>query len=286
MMNKLFKNVLFSATVAVNHGTDQQTSGNATATSDEKEEDKVSYNDLKRMIEEMGGKVCATVHKKVDYLVASKCAVDGATQRVRKADKFNVPVVKIAFIQDVYKKTITPDAVGSYTFTSENITDSIEAYKNSSITSAGSSKVDTVPSESDHVKKDKKTGGGKKRKLVESAPPPVASSSSYKTPSFVSNETFNCACICHDRGETSCSWCVSVHIPSDTSTSTSSTCDAGDDIKNDRDTTSKSSGDCDVVTSVKGAPVDSASLDKSSKKHKTVSDKAKKKKKNKQTEEL
>lgn len=209
-MKTPFKNVLFSATV--NQGTEKITSSDANTCRNEDDSSNVSYNDLKRMIEEMGGKVCATVHKKVDYLVASKGAVESATQRVRKADKFKVPVVSISFIEDVYNKRVTPDAVDSYMFSSESISGSIQSYKGShSSTDITSKQADTVLTE--------EVGGrpkkSKKRPIGDIKETNTASDEAdniYKVPSFVSSETFDCACICHDRGESSCSWCASVHI--------------------------------------------------------------------------
>lgn len=223
-MSKLLKNVLFSITV--NQGTDQKAT--ATAVDQKEEEDQISYNDLKRMIEEMGGKVCATVHKKVDYLIASSCAVESATQRVRKADKFKVPVLKMQYIRDVYTKVIQPDAVQTYVYASGDIHKGIQAYQETSAAVADCTPASTSAknSEKNTTDEDKKK---KKRKLDDTDPSP--SVSSYKTPSFVSSEVFECSCICHDRGETSCSWCVTAHTSADAgATAVVDTSDKSEDI--------------------------------------------------------
>ena len=217
-MNKLFKNVLFSVTV--NQGTDQKASVDD-VTSELIHEEQISYNALKRMIEEMGGKVCSTVHKKVDYLVASSSAVNGATQRVRKADKFKVPVLKIQYIRDVYTKTVKPDAVRTYIYSNENLTEKIQAYQGGSISmSSTACKATTSVAQTEKDKEKKNKKNLKKRKVDDT----MIIVSSYKAPSFVSSAIFECACICHDRGESSCSWCVSAHSSSSTSDTTAA-CD-------------------------------------------------------------
>jgi hypothetical protein len=215
-MDKRLKNVLFSATV--NHGTVSESEGVSEGVSERVSEDttttttttttgdvSVSYNELKRMIVEMGGKVSATVHKKVDYVIASRGAVDVATQRVRKADKFQIPVVKVEFIQDVYMKKVQPDTIKSYTYSTDDISKCIKAYKDSSSGAPAGAPVTSNDSESGNDEKEKKM---KKKRKIDDVTTTV---STYKTPSFLSKEVFECACICHDRGESSCSWCVSAH---------------------------------------------------------------------------
>lgn len=222
-MEKRLKRVLFSITV--NHGSD--TLGERTADNNDASAGgaqncthsgvgvaaDTSYNELRRMIGDMGGNVSATVHKKVDFVVASAGAVSAATQRLRKADKFRVPVVKVEYILDVYAGVVKPEEVINYLYGADEIASSISAYKEcsrQSLLSASESNIQNgggsslcgevdVCTETSHDGKIRR-----KRKMSDPH-------SSSQAATVSSGLTIECSCICHDRGESSCSWCLSAH---------------------------------------------------------------------------
>ena len=57
-----------------------------------------SYNDVVERLRKLGARHSSSVHRKVDILVASKEAAVQRTQRVRKALKYNVPIVSLKFL--------------------------------------------------------------------------------------------------------------------------------------------------------------------------------------------
>lgn len=157
--------------------------------------DSVSYNDMKIMVEELGGKISSTVHKKVDYLVASENAVRSATQRVRKAHKFSVPVVRMSLVDYCYVNRSIPSDMTKYQYS--NIAELIMKYKENVVVSAlGDGEVT-------------EEGRTKAKRKANAACVPVEAFE------FKSSEVFECGCICHDRGELSCSWCEGAHVAHD-----------------------------------------------------------------------
>ena len=60
----------------------------------------VNQAELKKVIERHGGTVSPMVHKRVGYLVATELAVKRSTQRVRKANAKDIPIVTPNFVHD------------------------------------------------------------------------------------------------------------------------------------------------------------------------------------------
>ena len=153
----------------------------------------VSYNDLKRMICELGGRLSPTVHKNVDYLVASDTAVNAATQRVRKAAKYGIPVLKVEFIESCYgmrgKRGV--ERIDATEFTYDNIDEVVKSYEKT---------------EKAARKGDSSTDSTKKRKTADEG-----AGQSYMDRLGGTAHTFECSCICHDRGEDGCSYCEGAH---------------------------------------------------------------------------
>ena len=58
-----------------------------------------NHEALSTEVRALGGRVSATVHRKVAFLLATAEAVDRETQRVRKAWRFGVAVVRPEFLQ-------------------------------------------------------------------------------------------------------------------------------------------------------------------------------------------
>lgn len=197
--SKLFCNKLFCITVA----------------SDKSDADStvVSRDDTKKMVEELGGKVCSTVHKKVDFLVASETAVAAATQRVRKADKLCVPIVRTSYVSDCFESRKIPADISKYFHS--NVEECIRAHKETSRDNC--SRLD------DAELKDSKE---KKKRKAEAS----TDTDPYVIPELTSNMKFQCSCICHDRGEAGCSWCVDAHNEQDTASAIEGDTEGKDNI--------------------------------------------------------
>lgn len=58
----------------------------------------VSFNKMKKAVTDAGGIVCPSVHKKVNYLLATEYAFASRTQKVRKAIKLKVCIVRPGFL--------------------------------------------------------------------------------------------------------------------------------------------------------------------------------------------
>ena len=129
---------------------------------------------------ESGGAACTPqVHKKVFCVVATGSAIQAATQRVRKAWKKGIPVVKLEWVKDclVSGKLL---AFGDYRV------------------SMGAAKPKSETSKKDVSAPSKATN--------------VADSPIDMTERTVA---LGCCCVCHETGETAnCEWCVDCVAPS------------------------------------------------------------------------
>ena len=146
-----------------------------------------SYNSLKDRIIALGGRISSTVHKNVDYLVATETSVQQCTQRVRKAAKIGIPVLKTSFLQTC-EDTKTME---SMLFEQTYITSCIEKYEerfrdNQSLLAGDETKLKKRPRKSDADIRLQALCGG-------------------------SDVTYECGCICHDTGAESCSFCIGAH---------------------------------------------------------------------------
>lgn len=149
-----------------------------------------SYNQLHDMCTVVGAKVSSQVHKKVHALVASPEAVEQpATQRVRKAWKLGVPVVRIDWLSDCLKSQsfIPIQQANIYPVPPKVVV----------------SKTDGKNIEEHPAKKQKRR-------------PTIPRSESKELTFLSSNHTrqldLGCCCICHDsvpeNVATDCPWCV------------------------------------------------------------------------------
>lgn len=171
-----------------------------------------SYILYKKMTEALGGKVSGTMHKKVDFLFASDFAVSGATQKVRKAVKLCVPMLRMDFLIYCFDHKRPP--VNQTEFI---IQDSRVANKTLANTEEGAAAAADSSGTQKKTKKDKKKK--KKRSASEADLDEDADSAApykYAVPSFISNIIVECGCICHDQGKDSCEWCVAAHIANET----------------------------------------------------------------------
>ena len=58
----------------------------------------LTYNELVARLKSLGASYSSIVHRRVAYLVATEEAANRRTQRIRKALKFDVPVVSVSFL--------------------------------------------------------------------------------------------------------------------------------------------------------------------------------------------
>lgn len=78
--------------------------------SDTTTDEELSYNQLSALCSKLGAEISSQVHKKVHVVIASMEAVKTpATQRVRKAWKLHIPVVRVEWIQKcILAKELVP----------------------------------------------------------------------------------------------------------------------------------------------------------------------------------
>lgn len=177
--------------ISVNNGSANEEKPGADLSNDAT---KASYNDVKQIVEQLGGKISPTVHKRVDFMVATDSAVTTATQRIRKAHKFGIPVLRMEYIEFCTQHKKLPSDITPYVY--NNIEEMVEKYKEAVATATALGKRKTCDTRTDTPNSDSHIPNISRDDLV-----------------------FECSCICHDRGEVSCSWCVDAH------TSQQSTCD-------------------------------------------------------------
>ena len=68
------------------------------------EESPEGYSQIVSLCKDLGAQTTGQVHKRVDVVIATQSAVDGNTQRVRKAWKKGIPVVLSEWIQECLKQ--------------------------------------------------------------------------------------------------------------------------------------------------------------------------------------
>mmetsp|Transcript_27141 Transcript_27141/g.43592 ORF Transcript_27141/g.43592 Transcript_27141/m.43592 type:complete len:225 (+) Transcript_27141:205-879(+) len=93
---KYFKGKVFCITCKGNE--DQE------STEAKESDGEYTYAKLKEMIELGGGTVSGIVHKRIFALVTTEGAVERKTQRIRKALKYDVPVVGVSFVESCVKE--------------------------------------------------------------------------------------------------------------------------------------------------------------------------------------
>ena len=63
-------------------------------------EEDLNFKKMVKMVGQVGAIHSNTVHKRVAYVVSTEDAYKGKTQRVRKAAKYKIPVVKLEWLQE------------------------------------------------------------------------------------------------------------------------------------------------------------------------------------------
>ena len=64
------------------------------------EEDALNFKRMQNMVEKVGATLSNTVHKRVGFVVSTKDAFKGKTQRIRKAIKYKIPIVEVTWLQE------------------------------------------------------------------------------------------------------------------------------------------------------------------------------------------
>ena len=141
------------------------------------EDASASRQTVEALVSKHGGKVVNTVNKRVFCLLASDLAVESCTQRVRKAVKRGVAVVRPAFVHACIKKArLLP--LSAFSVAQEEIEESLRKLE-----LMKSRKTDKV-----HERED-----------------------AQRESSYIRKIHIQCACSCHDDELDSCSFCVAHH---------------------------------------------------------------------------
>ncbi|GBG31610.1 Poly ADP-ribose polymerase 1 [Hondaea fermentalgiana] len=161
----------------------------------------LGFDELRTLIEDAGGKMSGILHKRVFALVASERAVRRRSQKVRKAVKFNVPVVSEAFLTACAEAKACV-AVDPY----------LREVPEAEPTSASDNTDTKKDKKSKKSKKDKKSKKSKKSKADDFEVIEDGSDSAETTAiAPVLEVDLGCCCSCHDEGKPSCEWCEKHH---------------------------------------------------------------------------
>lgn len=140
------------------------------------EDTAMSRKTMEAVIVKRGGKIVNTVNKRLFCLVASELAVETCTQRVRKAVKRGIAIVRPDFVHKCIEKSkILP--LKEFAIASGDIQKSMERLRTRKIETSRKETTEVAPEESCYVR----------RIHIE------------------------CACSCHDSNQESCSYCVTHH---------------------------------------------------------------------------
>ncbi|KAJ1458082.1 hypothetical protein M885DRAFT_614771 [Pelagophyceae sp. CCMP2097] len=147
-----------------------------------------SFKSLIKRVTALGGKYSATVHKRCTFVVATAAAVDQRTQRIRKALKFNVPVVTPAFIDACEASSARPAHAA---FVLAVAAEAPAAAKKGGAAEGASADQGEDSADGPRPKKAKKLRGDKW--------------------TGAQKVDLGCCCSCHDEGKASCDWCLHAH---------------------------------------------------------------------------
>lgn len=137
----------------------------------------VTYSQIKELVEGAGGKISSLLHKRVFALIATDRATCRRTQRVRKALKYDIPIVSTDFVT---KSLAAKQCL--------NVSDFV---------------LDVAPeTEAESAKRVAKEQSGKARELLLSA---LQDAPQAKVVDL------GCCCSCHDSGKLECDWCTKHH---------------------------------------------------------------------------
>jgi len=155
-----------------------------------------NYKGISELCRRLGARTTGQVHRKVDCVLASKTAVDGDTQRVRKARKKGVPVVDIEWLRNFDGgATTTYIPFDAYVIAADDKkpTASIIASNQTNLKQCATSEA--------------------------AAAAAAAAASAVPVPSEIAGWSeavdLGCCCVCHESGapiEDDCPWCVECSV--------------------------------------------------------------------------
>ena len=139
-----------------------------------------TYKSVSALCELGGGKCTSQVHKKVFCVVATSCAIEAETQRVRKAWKKGIPVLRVEWAQDCIDRGRLVDF--------------------------GEHRVHFDPSRAAVAEKLREGSKSEAKTTTNSL-------CEDELPDAVRTLDLGCCCVCHENGqEADCSWCVDCSV--------------------------------------------------------------------------
>lgn len=140
--------------------------------------DDQSYKAVAALLTSLGATMTGQVHKGITGVLCNASAVRQQTQRVRKAVKRGVPLIRVGFLNDCQKegKRLT---IGDYELTAHDLPE------NNSVRNDGTQVVDTMTSKNGEEEETEEIPDSQWTE-------PVA---------------LGCCCVCHENGDDACPWC-------------------------------------------------------------------------------
>ena len=148
------------------------------------DDDDQNYKGLLSLCQSGGAKVGSQVHKKVFCVVATINAIEGKTQRVRKAWKKGIPVVQVEWVRKCLREgRLLP-------FGDNLVAASSSSPPNKNVMSSIERKGATLETTADDDDADYHIGVSSKETSLD----------------------LGCCCVCHETGKADCEWCINCSI--------------------------------------------------------------------------
>ena len=186
-----------------------------------------SYNTISQECRDLGATVTGQVHKRVNFVICTDSAMEQNTQRVRKAMKWNIPIVKIDWIRQCKIQKVRVDyepyvlsVVSSKSKKKEKKAMEVEE-KNTSSSSRGTKRKlasatsreaakdeDAADNEFSNNKKSKSRFKKGEEKDEDGFVAPNEAVGGENIGGWTEPVSYGCCCICHDNGTAKdCEWC-------------------------------------------------------------------------------
>ena len=168
-----------------------------------------NYKSLKHHLQNnLGATISPQVHKRVHYLISTKCAIQNLTQRVRQAYKRNVDIVDVAWVKDCIQQKKRVDIVN-------NDNDNDKKYLCNELVQCLMEEKEREKKERSAVVISKKSAATTEEKegKVSNIDHGNHSDSDDVVPEE-DNEGWStpiqldCCCVCHENGDLKCPWCT------------------------------------------------------------------------------
>ena len=142
-----------------------------TSGKDDDDDGATGYNEVCKIVKEMGAHVVGQVSKRVQLLLCTRAAARGATQRVRKAYTKKIPIVAVAWLEKCREAGHPVD---------------LEPFR-------------LEEEAKDAINKRESKGGDATNPAAVDAPSDVG---------WTEPVSYGCSCVCHENGaEKDCKWC-------------------------------------------------------------------------------